>query len=135
MAKKNKTSIEKTRLIAKKITSFLSNSNLNLNDRGFVLSVTDGIARVYGMSLVQAGETVSFSRNNLQGMALNLEEDIVGVVIFGDDRQVFEGDTVYTSGNIISVYTSYFSTGRVVDALGNFIDGYTSSQNDTKKIF
>jgi len=135
MSKKNKTSIEKTRLIAKKITSFLSNSNLNLNDRGFVLSVTDGIARVYGMSLVQAGETVSFSRNNLQGMALNLEEDIVGVVIFGDDRQVFEGDTVYTSGNIISVYTSYFSTGRVVDALGNFIDGYTSSQNDTKKYF
>jgi F-type H+-transporting ATPase subunit alpha len=122
MKRKSKKNVERSSIISKSITSFLNESGLNLNDRGFVLSVTDGIARIYGMVKVQAGETVSFGENGLQGMALNLEEDVVGVVIFGDDKNVYEGDTVYTSGSIISVKTSYFSTGRIVDALGNFID-------------
>ena len=89
---------------------------------GRVLSVGDGIARVYGLDNVQAGELVEFP-GGLMGMALNLEADSVGIVIFGDDRGIKEGDTVKRTGSIVDVPTGKGLLGRVVDALGNPLDG------------
>ncbi|MAC41199.1 MAG: F0F1 ATP synthase subunit alpha [Pelagibacterales bacterium] len=89
---------------------------------GQVLSVGDGIARVYGLDNVQAGEMVEFP-GGISGMALNLESDNVGVVIFGDDRGIKEGDTVKRTGNIVDAPVGRELLGRVVDALGNPIDG------------
>ena len=89
---------------------------------GQVLSVGDGIARIYGLDNVQAGEMVEFP-GGVKGMALNLETDNVGVVIFGDDRGIKEGDTVKRTGAIVEVPSGRGLLGRVVDALGNPIDG------------
>ena len=89
---------------------------------GQVLSVGDGIARIYGLDRVQAGELVEFP-SGIKGMALNLETDNVGVVIFGDDSGIREGDTVKRTGSIVDVPVGRGLLGRVVDALGNPIDG------------
>ncbi|HUK09874.1 MAG TPA: F0F1 ATP synthase subunit alpha [Stellaceae bacterium] len=89
---------------------------------GQVLSVGDGIARIYGLDKVQAGEMVEFP-NGTKGMALNLESDNVGVVIFGDDSGIREGDTVKRTGAIVDVPVGKGLLGRVVDGLGNPIDG------------
>ena len=89
---------------------------------GQVISVGDGVARVYGLDNVQAGEMVEFP-GGIRGMALNLEDDNVGVVIFGDDRDIKEGDTVKRTGAIVDVPVGKGLLGRVVDALGNPIDG------------
>jgi hypothetical protein len=89
---------------------------------GTVLSVGDGIARAYGLDKVQAGEMVEFE-NGTRGMALNLESDNVGIVIFGADREIKEGQTVKRTGAIVDVPVGKGLLGRVVDALGNPIDG------------
>ena len=89
---------------------------------GQVLSVGDGIARVHGLDQVQAGEMVEFP-GGIKGMALNLETDNVGIVIFGEDRTIKEGDTVKRTGAIVDVPVGKELLGRVVDALGNPIDG------------
>ena len=89
---------------------------------GQVLSVGDGIARVHGLDKVQAGEMVEFP-GGIRGMALNLETDNVGIVIFGDDRGIKEGDTVKRTGSIVDVPVGMGILGRVMDALGNPIDG------------
>ncbi|MFO1059104.1 MAG: F0F1 ATP synthase subunit alpha [Dongiaceae bacterium] len=89
---------------------------------GQVLSVGDGVARVYGLDKVQAGEMVEFP-GGVRGMALNLETDNVGIVVFGDDRYIKEGDTVKRTGAIVDVPVGRGLLGRVVDALGNPIDG------------
>jgi F-type H+/Na+-transporting ATPase subunit alpha len=89
---------------------------------GQVLSVGDGIARVYGLDNVQAGEMVEFE-NGVRGMALNLENDNVGIVIFGEDREIKEGQTVKRTRAIVDVPVGKGLLGRVVDALGNPIDG------------
>ncbi|MGK9167997.1 F0F1 ATP synthase subunit alpha [Inquilinus limosus] len=89
---------------------------------GQVLSVGDGVARVYGLDNVQAGEMVEFP-GGIKGMALNLETDNVGIVIFGEDRDIKEGDTVKRTGAIVEVPVGRGLLGRVVDALGNPIDG------------
>ena len=93
-----------------------------VSEVGQVLSVGDGIARVYGLDNVQAGEMVEFP-GGIRGMALNLEADNVGVVIFGNDRDIKEGDTVKRTGAIVDVPVGPELLGRVVDALGNPIDG------------
>ena len=93
-----------------------------VSEIGQVLSVGDGIARVYGLDNVQAGELVEFP-GNVRGMALNLETDNVGVVLFGDDRGIKEGDTVKRTGSIVDTLVGKGLLGRVVDALGNPIDG------------
>ncbi|MEL7467360.1 MAG: F0F1 ATP synthase subunit alpha [Pseudomonadota bacterium] len=93
-----------------------------VSEIGRVLSVGDGIARVYGLDQVQAGEMVEFP-GGIRGMALNLEIDNVGVVIFGDDRTIKEGDTVKRTGAIVDVPAGKGLLGRVVDGLGNPIDG------------
>jgi F-type H+-transporting ATPase subunit alpha len=89
---------------------------------GQVLSIGDGIARIYGLDKVQAGEMVEFA-NGMKGMALNLETDNVGVVVFGDDSGIREGDMVKRTGAIVEVPVGRGLLGRVVDALGNPIDG------------
>ena len=97
-------------------------ADAKVSEIGRVLSVGDGIARVYGLENVQAGEMVEFP-GGVKGMALNLERDNVGVVIFGDDRGLKEGDTVKRLGEIVDVPVGKGLLGRVVDALGNPIDG------------
>jgi F-type H+/Na+-transporting ATPase subunit alpha len=98
---------------------------------GQVLSVGDGIARIYGLDNVQAGEMVEFA-NGTQGMALNLEADNVGAVIFGSDAQIREGDTVKRTGTIVDVPVGKGLLGRVVDGLGNPIDGKGPIQYETR---
>ena len=100
---------------------------------GQVLSVGDGIARVYGLDNVQAGEMVEFP-GGVSGMALNLETDNVGVVIFGDDRGIKEGDTVKRTGNIVDAPVGRGLLGRVVDALGNPIDGKGEIKSSERSI-
>jgi F-type H+-transporting ATPase subunit alpha len=113
---------------AAEISAILKNEIANFGNEaevtevGQVLSVGDGIARVYGLDNVQAGEMVEFE-NGVRGMALNLEQDNVGVVIFGSDRDIKESQTVKRTGAIVDVPVGKGLLGRVVDALGNPIDG------------
>ncbi len=107
-------------ILKKKIKDF--GKDAEVSEIGQVLSVGDGIARVYGLDNIEAGEMVNFP-GEIKGMALNLEEDNVGVVIFGDDTDIKEGDTVKRTGAIVEVPTGKELLGRVVDALGNPIDG------------
>lgn len=97
-------------------------SSVDVNETGRVLSIGDGIARVYGLKNCQSEEMVEFS-SGVQGMAMNLENDNVGVVVFGNDRLIKEGDIVKRTGNIVDVPVGEGLLGRVVDALGNAIDG------------
>jgi F-type H+/Na+-transporting ATPase subunit alpha len=103
-----------------------------VSEVGQVLSVGDGIARIYGLDNVQAGEMVEFP-GGIRGMALNLENDNVGVVIFGNDRDIKEGDTVKRTGSIVDVPVGKGLLGRVVDALGNPIDGKGPIKSDQRK--
>jgi len=100
---------------------------------GQVLSVGDGIARVYGLDSVKAGEMVEFP-GGIKGMALNLERDNVGVVIFGEDRTIKEGDTVKRTGAIVDVPVGKGLLGRVVDGLGNPIDGKGPIQGSERRL-
>ena len=111
---------EISRVIKDQIANF--GDEATVSEIGQVLSVGDGIARVYGLDNVQAGEMVEFA-NGIKGMALNLEADNVGVVIFGSDAEIGEGDTVKRTGTIVDVPVGKGLLGRVVDALGNPIDG------------
>jgi len=97
-------------------------ANVNLEETGKVLSIGDGIARVYGLKNIQAEEMVEFD-SGMKGMALNLEPDNVGVVVFGNDKVIREGDIVKRTGAIVDVNVGAGLLGRVVDALGNPIDG------------
>src|ERR1700722_2206665 len=112
---------EISEILKSQIANFDTESNVA--ETGQVLSVGDGIARVFGLTNVKAGELVDFPGAGIKGMALNLEMDNVGVVIFGDDRQIREGDTVTRTGQIVDVPVGKGLLGRVVDALGNPIDG------------
>ena len=112
---------EISEILKKQIAAF--DTEANIAETGQVLSVGDGIARVFGLQNVMSGEMVEFPGAGLRGMALNLETDNVGVVIFGDDRQIREGDTVARTGSIVDVPIGNGLLGRVVDGLGNPIDG------------
>ncbi len=103
----------------------------DVTEVGQVLSVGDGVARVHGLDNVQAGEMVEFP-GGIRGMALNLETDNVGIVIFGDDRDIKEGDTVKRTGAIVDVPVGKGLLGRVVDGLGNPIDGKGPLTNVTR---
>lgn len=109
-----------------------SSNSAELQETGRVLSVGDGIARVYGLNNVQAEEMVEFS-SGVQGMALNLENDNVGVVVFGNDTKIREGDVVKRTGAIVDVPIGDVLLGRVVDALGNPIDGKGALPADTPR--
>jgi F-type H+-transporting ATPase subunit alpha len=107
-------------ILKEQIKSF--GTEADVSEVGHVLSVGDGIARIYGLDNVQAGEMVEFP-GGIKGMALNLEADNVGVVIFGSDRDIKEGDIVKRTGAIVDAPVGKGLLGRVVDALGNPIDG------------
>ena len=111
---------EITKVIQDKIKNF--SKGADVSEVGQVLSVGDGIARIYGLDNVQAGEMVEFAEGT-KGMALNLESDNVGIVIFGDDSKIKEGDVVKRTGSIVDVPVGKELLGRVVDGLGNPIDG------------
>ena len=111
---------EISKVIKDQIANF--GTEAQVSETGQVLSVGDGIARIHGLDNVQAGEMVEFS-NGIQGMALNLEADNVGVVIFGSDAEIKEGDVVKRTGTIVDVPVGKGLLGRVVDGLGNPIDG------------
>jgi len=111
---------EISKVIKDQIANF--GTEAEVSEVGTVLSVGDGIARIHGLDKVQAGEMVEFA-NGVQGMALNLESDNVGVVIFGSDAEIKEGDTVKRTETIVDVPVGKGLLGRVVDALGNPIDG------------
>jgi F-type H+-transporting ATPase subunit alpha len=111
---------EISEILSKQIADF--GAMTNVAEVGQVLSVGDGVARVYGLDQVRAGEMVEFP-GGIKGMALNLEADNVGVVIFGSDRAIKEGDIVKRTGEIVQVPVGRELLGRVVDALGNPIDG------------
>lgn len=111
---------EISEILKKQIAEF--GAQADVAEIGQVLSVGDGVARVYGLDQVRAGEMVEFP-GGIKGMALNLETDNVGIVIFGDDRDIKEGDIVKRTGEIVQVPIGREMLGRVVDALGNPIDG------------
>jgi F-type H+-transporting ATPase subunit alpha len=111
---------EISKVIRDQIASF--GTEAEVSEVGTVLSVGDGIARIYGLDNVQAGEMIAFP-GGIQGMALNLEADNVGAVIFGNDSAIKEGDTVRRTGTIVDVPVGKALLGRVVDGLGNPIDG------------
>ena len=113
---------------AAEISAILKNEIANFGTEadvaevGTVLSVGDGIARIYGLDNIQAGEMVEFP-GGIRGMALNLEADNVGVVLFGDDRGIKEGDTVKRTGRLLEIPVGEQLLGRIVDPLGNPLDG------------
>jgi proton translocating ATP synthase F1 alpha subunit len=117
-------------LLEQKISN--SYSKINIDEIGRVLSVGDGIARIYGLNKIQAGEMVEFG-SGVRGMALNLENDNVGVVLFGSDNTINEGDIVKRTGTIVDVPVGKGTLGRVVDALGNPIDGKGPLKDVTRR--
>ncbi|NBC34171.1 MAG: F0F1 ATP synthase subunit alpha [Alphaproteobacteria bacterium] len=117
-------------IIKNQIASF--GAEADVAEVGQVLSVGDGVARVYGLDNVRAGEMVEFP-GGIRGMALNLEDDNVGVVIFGEDRAIGEGDTVKRTGAIVEVPVGKGLLGRVVDPLGNPIDGKGPIHTEQKR--
>ena len=121
---------EISKVIKDQIASF--GTEAQVSEVGSVLSVGDGIARIHGLDQVQAGEMVEFA-NGVKGMALNLEADNVGVVIFGSDSEIREGDTVKRTGTIVDVPVGKGLLGRVVDALGNPIDGKGPIKDATRQ--
>src|SRR5512147_80425 len=111
---------EISELLRKQITDF--EKKVDVSEIGTVISVGDGIARVYGLEKCMASEFLEFP-NNIYGMALNLEEDTVGTVLFGEDSLIHEGDIVKRTGRIMSVPVGEAMRGRVVNAIGQPIDG------------
>ena len=102
-----------------------------LEETGTVLQVGDGIARIYGLNNVELGELIEFGSSSIMGLAMNLEEDNVGAVILGNATEVQEGDSVKRTGRISSINVGEGMLGRVVDTLGNPIDGKGSIEGDT----
>ncbi|MDA0260631.1 MAG: F0F1 ATP synthase subunit alpha [Proteobacteria bacterium] len=118
-------------ILKEQISNF--GTEADVSEVGQVLQVGDGVARVYGLDNVQAGELVEFP-GGVKGMALNLESDNVGVVIFGEDRGIREGDVVKRTGSIVDVPVGKALLGRVVDPLGNPIDGKGPIEGERKRI-
>ena len=121
---------EITKILKEQIKNF--GEKAEVSEIGKVLSVGDGIARVFGLDNVQAGEMVEFEDGS-KGMALNLEADNVGIVIFGDDRKIKEGSTVKRTGSIVDAPVGKELLGRVLDGLGNPIDGKGSLSEKTQR--
>jgi len=113
---------ELSAILEKRIASYGKSTAVSADEVGEVLSIGDGIARVYGLNNCEAGEMVEFDCG-IKGMALNLDTDNVGVVVFGDDREIFEGSTVKRTASIVDVPVGMELMGRVVDGLGEPIDG------------
>src|ERR1700755_701687 len=115
-------------IIRQQIENF--DASMTVSEVGTVIKVGDGIAQIHGLEKVMAGELIEFP-HGVRGLALNLEEDKVGAVLFGDTQKIKEGDTVKRTGRIMSVPVGQAMVGRVVDALGNAIDGKGDIVTDT----
>jgi F-type H+-transporting ATPase subunit alpha len=113
---------ELSAILERRIESYGKDTSVSVDEVGEVLSIGDGIARVYGLNKCQAGEMVEFDCG-MRGMALNLDTDSVGVVVFGDDREIYEGSTVKRTATIVDIGVGKELLGRVVDGLGDPIDG------------
>ena len=124
MANKSNLSLDLETKIKGRLNKFIASKEGEnfFGDKGIVVSIGDGIARVFGLMKVQAGEMVEFS-SGVKGMALNLETDNVGIVVLGNDRDIQEGDVVKRTGAIVDVPIGMEMLGRVIDPLGNPIDG------------
>merc|ERR1712227_984813 len=122
---------EVTSILEERIKTFYSDTNID--EIGRVLTIGDGIARVYGLNEVQTGEMVEFSPSGLKGMALNLESDSVGIVVFGNDRVIKEGHIVKRSGAIMDVPIGEGVLGRVLDGIGDPIDGKGTLADVTRR--
>merc|ERR1719199_1399207 len=122
---------ELSAVLEERISNYGKEATASVDEIGKVFSVGDGIARVYGLDKVQAGEMVEFS-NGLRGMALNLENDNLGIVIFGDDREILEGDIVKRTGAIVDVPVGMELLGRIVDGLGEPIDGGAAIKGESR---
>ena len=120
---------EISRILEEKIKNY--SASVESNEVGHVVSVGDGIARVHGLDKVAAGELVRF-KNGVIGIALNLEEESVGVVLMGESSSIREGDEVARTGRIADVPVGEELIGRVVDALGNPIDGLGEIKTDKR---
>src|SRR5437588_4174942 len=112
---------EITSILRKEIEGY--RDKLGVHEVGRVLEVGDGIARLYGLSGVMAGEMVEFTRTKVRGVAFNLEENSVGVIILGEYLEITEGDEVRSTGALLAVPVGDALIGRVVDPLGNPLDG------------
>jgi F0F1-type ATP synthase alpha subunit len=132
---------EVRRLVTKKLKSVafvnlkkkLTSKQFNISEIGNVLSVKDGVAQVYGLRSVKAGELVCFNQSKVYGMALNLEKEIVGVVVLGEDYLIKQGATVRRTRQLVSIQVNMNLLGRVVDPLGRPIDGHGPITKNTKK--
>jgi len=124
-------SAEKIAILEERIKNYYS--KVDVNEIGKVLSVGDGIARVYGLNAIQAGEMVEFTASGIKGMALNLENDNVGIVIFGNDKLIGEGDLVKRTNFIVDVPVGKELLGRVIDPLGIPIDGKGALKTETRR--
>jgi F-type H+-transporting ATPase subunit alpha len=122
--------VELSYILESKIRNFQDEKSLQ--ETGVVISMADGIAKCYGLTNIQAGEMVEFNNSNIKGMALNLEPDVVGVVVFSNDRDIEEGNFVKRTGSIVSVPVGFELLGRIVNALGEPIDG-KGPLNEKKK--
>jgi len=125
---------ELSSILEDRITSYYSDSKTSVDEIGNVISIGDGIARVHGLEKCQAGEMVEFVKSGIKGMALNLENDNVGVVVFGSDRAIVEGDVVKRTGAIVDVPVGMDLLGRVVDGLGEAIDGGAPIKGERKQV-
>jgi len=124
-------SAEKIAILEERIKNYYS--KVDVNEIGKVLSVGDGIARVYGLNAIQAGEMVEFTASGIKGMALNLENDNVGIVIFGNDKLIGEGDLVKRTNFIVDVPVGKELLGRIIDPLGIPIDGKGALKTETRR--
>jgi F-type H+-transporting ATPase subunit alpha len=122
---------EISNVIEERISNYYS--NINIDEVGRVLTIGDGIVRAYGLGSIQAGEMCEFPASGIKGMALNLEIDNVGIVIFGNDRLIKEGDIVKRTRFIVDVPIGMELLGRVVDGLGVPIDGKAGLKNSTRR--
>ena len=120
---------EVSEILRQELAGFMTQSELE--ETGSVLQIGDGIARVYGLSNVESGELVEFEKGNLKGIVLNLEQDNVGIVLLGEVRDVKEGDVVKRTGRIASINVGMGLLGRVIDTLGQPIDGKGEIKGET----
>ncbi len=120
---------EVSEILRQELAGFKTKSELE--ETGTVLQIGDGIARIYGLTNVESGELVEFEKGNLRGIVLNLEQDNVGVVLLGDIKDVKEGDTVKRTGKIASINVGMGMLGRVIDTLGEPIDGKGEIKGET----
>ncbi len=120
---------EVTEILRQELAGFKTETELE--EIGTVLQIGDGIARIYGLTRVESGELVKFENKDLQGIVLNLEQDNVGIVLFGDAHDVKEGDVVKRTRHIASINVGYGMLGRVVDTLGKPLDGKGKIEGET----